>query len=131
MYRLREHHDIGIDQFAASTAHLLYSKRFQPYYVSPVVCGLRENGEPVLCSYDSIGSPEFSKFVCEGTAANELMGVCDSFYRENMNAEELLECIGQCIFAGENRDAFSGWGIEVMLLTKDKFTTYEIRPRQD
>ncbi|KAL7720062.1 Proteasome subunit beta [Entamoeba marina] len=131
MYRLREQREIGPEPLIAATSHLLYSKRFSPYYMSPIVAGIDEKGESFVCSYDYIGAPEKSKVGCVGTGSNELMGMCDSFFKENMEPEELVECIGQCILAAENRDAFSGWGVEVYLLTRDEVQIYQLQPRQD
>ncbi|EDR23004.1 proteasome subunit beta type-3, putative [Entamoeba dispar SAW760] len=131
LYRLREGHDIGPEQLLNSTAHMLYKKRFQPYYMSPIIAGIDDNGNSYVCSYDYIGSPEISRVGCVGTGSNELMGMCDSFYKEGMEPEELVEAVGQCLLAAENRDAFSGWGVEVYLLTRDNLTIYNMKPRQD
>lgn len=131
LYRLREGHEMKPWQLINSTAHMLYQKRFQPFYVSPIVAGIDDDGKAYVCGYDSIGSPEISNISVSGTASDELMGMCDSIYRENMEPDELVEVIGQCLLAAENRDAFSGWGIEIYLLTKDNLTIYNAKPRQD
>ncbi|ELP84297.1 proteasome subunit beta type-3, putative [Entamoeba invadens IP1] len=113
LYKLREGRPIGPSQLVNATAHLLFSKRFNPYYMSPIIIGFDDNGKTYCSSYDYIGAPGDYRFAAVGTGCNEAMGVCDSFYKEDMEPEELVETIGQCLLAGENRDAFSGWGVEL------------------
>ena len=44
-----------------------------------------EGNEPVLCSYDSIGAQcMIERFQCGGTASEELMAICEAYYKPNM-----------------------------------------------
>ncbi len=49
--------------------------------------------EPVIATYDSIGTLETSYFACGGTGAEFLYGPAEAFYKENMNPDELFECV--------------------------------------
>ena len=55
-------------------------------------------------------------FQVGGTAADSLLGVAESFYKENLNPDELVEVVGQILVSGCDRDALSGWGGVVYLL---------------
>ena len=88
MYKLREGVDMTPKAFAFLIAATLYEHRFGPYYVSPVVAGLQD-GEPVICGYDSIGCITEDKFIFAGTASDHLMGCAESFWRPGMNAQQL------------------------------------------
>ncbi len=47
--------------FANLVSTSLYEKRFGPYFVTPIVIGI-EDGAPVICTYDSIGSIDKDHF---------------------------------------------------------------------
>ena len=66
--------------------------RFGPYFVSPVIAGLDKISEteykPVICTYDSIGYREHSDiFEVAGTGAELLQGVCETFYKPDLETD--------------------------------------------
>ena len=98
LYKLQEHNDgPRASVFADLVATSLYEKRFGSYFIQPIVAGLdkQKDGtyEPVIATYDSIGTLEKSYFACGGTAAEFLYGVAEAFYKEDMNETELFECV--------------------------------------
>jgi 20S proteasome subunit beta 3 len=114
----------------------LFDYRFGPYFVSPVVAGFDKVGEneykPVICTYDSIGYREHNgQFEVAGTASELLYGVCETFYRDNLEPEELFEVISNCLLAGMDRDSLSGWGARVYLLTPGQLIVRNLKTRQD
>ncbi|KAJ5080319.1 proteasome subunit beta type-3 [Anaeramoeba ignava] len=132
LYALREERDMSPKVFANLVSHVLYSHRFGPYFVSPIVCGLDDDNVPFLCGTDEIGAQEITHdFIATGTAVESLMGVCETFYKENLEPEDLFETISQCLLAGVDRDCLSGWGAVVHVLTKDGITTRKLKMRQD
>lgn len=60
-----------------------------------------------------------------------LMGVCESLWRPNLEPEDLFEITAQCLLAGVNRDALSGWGGVVYVITKDKTYAKSLKGRMD
>lgn len=56
-------------------------------------------------------------FIVSGTGAEMMMGACESFWRPNFEPDELVEVISQCLLAGLDRDALSGWGAVVHLMS--------------
>lgn len=59
--------------------------RFGPYFSEPVVAGLDENGAPYITAMDLLGAPvDAADFVVSGTCTENLYGMCESLYRENM-----------------------------------------------
>jgi 20S proteasome subunit beta 3 len=53
--------------------------------VSPVIAGLNEKNEPFLSAFDFIGAACHAKdFVVAGTSSEQLYGVCEAFWREDM-----------------------------------------------
>ena len=131
MYKLREGREINGRQFIHSTAHLLYKNRFAPFYVHSVVCGLDENGDGVCAGYDSIGAYSIVKFASAGRCDDGLSGMIESFYREDLEPEELVNVVAQALNAASERCMFTGFGMEVYLLTKDELKHYVFKTRQD
>ncbi len=97
---------------------MLYEKRFGPYFVEPVICGLEPDNKPFICATDLIGAPLFADdFVLCGTTSSEaLFGMCESLYKPNMEPDDLFETISQCLLAAVDRDALSGWGAIVHIM---------------
>ena len=54
IYSLEEHRDIGCRTFNNFVSSFLFSKRFGPYFVEPLVAGLEEGGKPFISGSDSL-----------------------------------------------------------------------------
>ena len=110
--------------------------RFGPYFVSPVIAGLDKISEteykPIITTYDSIGYNEHSgTFEVAGTGAELLQGCCESFYKPDMNKDELFEVISNCLLSALDRDSLSGWGAYVYILTPTELIVRALKTRQD
>merc|ERR1711907_715451 len=122
MYKLREERNMKPATFAHMVSKTLYEKRFGPYFVEPVIAGIDDEGTPYITGKD---------FMVAGTAPNSLWGVCESFYRPNLGADDLFETISQCLLSGVDRDALSGWGAVVYVIAKDKSFVRTLKGRMD
>ncbi|CAN0350786.1 unnamed protein product [Pylaiella littoralis] len=132
LYRLREEREIKPETFSALMSHILYQKRFGPYFVEPIVAGLKADRTPYISAFDLIGAPVITDdFVVGGTCTNNLYGMCESFYRPNMDKDELFETMAQCLLASVDRDALSGWGGVVHIITPEGITSKTLKGRQD
>jgi len=132
LYKLREEREMSPKAFSAMLASLLYEKRFGPYFVEPVVAGLNEDGKPFISSMDFIGAPTSAEdFVVQGTCYSQLHGMCESLYRPDMDQNALFETLSQCLQAAVDRDALSGWGAEVHIITPEGTYTRTLKSRQD
>ena len=110
--------------------------RFGPYFVSPVIAGLDKVSDteykPVICTYDSIGYREHNgQFEVAGTAGELLYGVCETFYKPNLEPEELFNVISNCLMSAVDRDSLSGWGAKVYILTPTELIVRSLKTRQD
>jgi len=132
MYKLREERAIKPSTFGHLVSATLYEKRFGPYFVSPVIAGLEPDGSVYIAGMDSIGAIETAKdFMVAGSAPDSLSGMCESMYRPDMAPEELFETLSQCLLSGVDRDALSGWGAIVHVVTKDEVITRTLKGRMD
>jgi len=101
--------------------------------VEPMVAGLDPiSNEPYICGMDNIGCMSSPRdFVCAGNGQEYLLGVCESFWRENMGPDDLFEATSQALLSGLERDAGSGWGAVVYTITKDRVNMKTIKARMD
>ena len=132
LYELREERQLTPKVFSNVLSNLLYEKRFGPYFIEPVVAGLDENDKPFLSGMDLIGAPVYTDdFVVSGTATANMYGMCETLYKKDMEPEELFETLSQALLASVDRDALSGWGATVHIITKDGVMSRELKGRQD
>lgn len=77
-----------IRSFIPSLVRFFVPFRFGPYFVEPIVAGLKEDNTPFISAFDLIGAPVITDdFVVGGTCTNNLYGMCESFYRPDMVRE--------------------------------------------
>lgn len=132
LYKLREERDISPKVFSNFVSTTLYEARFGPWFVEPVVAGLDADDEPYISAMDLIGAPLLAKdCVLAGTCSEALYGMSETLYQENQDADDLFETISQALLASVNRDAFSGWGAIVHMITPDEVITKHLKGRQD
>ena len=117
-----------------TSSYFIY--RFGPYFVSPMIAGLDKISEteyaPVICTYDSIGYRQHNvPFEVAGTGTELLYGVCETFYKPDLSPEGLFEVISNSLLAALDRDALSGWGARVYILTPTELIVRELKTRQD
>ena len=132
LYQLREERPMTPKVFSNLLSNVLYEKRFGPYFIEPVVAGLDSKNQPFLSGMDLIGAPVYTdNFVVSGTATANMYGMCETLYKEDMEPEELFETLSQALLASVDRDALSGWGAVVHIITPEGVTSRELKGRQD
>mmetsp|Transcript_3225 Transcript_3225/g.9888 ORF Transcript_3225/g.9888 Transcript_3225/m.9888 type:complete len:205 (-) Transcript_3225:356-970(-) len=132
MYELKEERVMKPKPFANLLSHMLYEKRFGPYFIEPIVAGLDDANKPFLCGMDLIGAPVFAEdYVVSGTCTPNLNGMCESLWQPDLSPDELFETISQCLLASVDRDALSGWGAVVHVITPQGVTSKRLRGRMD
>ncbi len=132
LYELREEREMTPKVFTNLLSTMLYEKRFGPYFCEPVIAGLDEQGKPFLSTMDLIGAQAGAKdFVVAGTCDGNLYGMCETLYKPDMEEEELFETIAQALLASVDRDALSGWGGVVHVITEKGIISRELKGRQD
>lgn len=133
LYELRENRKIKPEVAGTMVSNLLYHHRFGGYFTEPLIAGLDPaTNSPYICGMDVIGCISAPKdFVAVGTGSEYLLGVCEGFWREGMNSEELFEATAQSMLSAMERDAASGWGVIVYTITKDKVNIKTLKARMD
>lgn len=133
LYEIRENRVMQPERFTAMLSSFLYEHRFGPYFIEPVIAGLDpKTYKPFICNMDLIGCPNMpDDFVVAGTCEEQLFGMCETLWRENMEPDDLFETISQAMLNAFDRDAISGWGATVYMIEKDKITVKKLKTRMD
>ncbi|KAG5517862.1 hypothetical protein PMAC_000316 [Pneumocystis sp. 'macacae'] len=133
LYKLQEERVIEPKTLANLLSTILYQKRFASYFVMPILAGLdSRTGKPFICGLDNIGCLDIAKdFVISGTALEQLYGICECLWEPDLEPDDLFETISQALLNAQDRDALSGMGCVVYVITKDKVTKSYLRGRQD
>ena len=66
-----------------------------------------------------------------GTGGELLYGACETFYKKDMEPDELYEVISNCLLSAMDRDSLSGWGAYVYIMTPDELIVRALKTRQD
>ena len=69
---------MSVTACAQRLSHILYNKRFFPYYVHAILGGLDDEGKGALYSYDPVGSYEREQCRAAGAAASLIMPFLDN-----------------------------------------------------
>ncbi|CED82582.1 20s proteasome subunit beta 3 [Phaffia rhodozyma] len=138
MYRMKEEREIQPETFCHLVSSTLYEKRFGPYFIEPVVAGLpaptklNPNPKPFIACTDLIGCITTPKdFVVSGTASEKLFGVAEGLWEPDLEPEDLFETISQVLLNSLDRDALSGNGAVVHIITQKDVTTRYLKSRMD
>ncbi|EME80205.1 uncharacterized protein MYCFIDRAFT_49844 [Pseudocercospora fijiensis CIRAD86] len=78
MYKYQHGKDISIGACAQRLSHILYGKRFFPYYVTAILGGIDEEGKGALYSYDPVGSYEREQCRSAGAASSLITPFLDN-----------------------------------------------------
>ncbi|KAJ1921793.1 proteasome core particle subunit beta 3 [Mycoemilia scoparia] len=132
MYDLEEERAIQPDNLAHMISNMLYQKRFGPYFCEPIIAGLTEKDEPYIMGMDLIGCLSSAPdFIVGGTASDNLYGMCEALWEPDLGPDDLFRSASQALLNAVDRDAMSGWGAVVHVITPEKTETYHLQGRQD
>jgi 20S proteasome subunit beta 6 len=151
MYAHTHGKPISVAACAQRLSHILYNKRFFPFYVTAILGGLDEEGRGALYSYDPVGSYEREQCRAAGAAASLIMPFLDNQVNLKNQYEPgsgvghaLVQKVPQPLEFGAVeklvRDAFSGAaerhievgdGLQMMVITKDGIEEKYVELKKD
>lgn len=117
--KLADHleNELEPEHIARLISNILYSNNV---ILSPIVVGIRSNGEPYICSMDGLGAQtESSQFAVTGTANAGLYALCESLYSPNLSATELMSTAERCFKLALQRDVMSGCDIRMFSILNE------------
>ncbi|PKG33085.1 archaeal proteasome endopeptidase complex subunit beta [Methanoregula sp.] len=124
LYQIRRSRPITVGATATLLSNYLNQNRYFPYYVQLLVGGVDEKG-PSVYSVDAMGgATKEEEIVATGSGSPMAYGVLEDRFKPNMTEEEATEIAVRGLKSAMKRDAGSGEGIHVVVITKDKFQIF-------
>lgn len=121
LYQIRRSRAITVGAASTLLSNFLNQNRYMPYYVQLLVGGIDEHG-PSVYSVDALGgATKESDIVSTGSGSPMAYGVLEDRYHADMNEDEAIELAVRALKSAMKRDAGSGEGVHVVVITKDKF----------
>jgi proteasome beta subunit len=121
LYQIRRGRPIAVGAASTLLSNVLNANRYYPYYVQLLVGGIDDSG-PSVYSVDAMGGATREEdIVATGSGSPGAYGVLEDRYRKDMNEDEAVELAIRSIRAAMRRDAGSGEGIHVVVITRDKY----------
>lgn len=118
LFKLESGRPISVKAAAKVMSNLLFSSRLIPYITETIIGGVDDEG-PSVYVLDILGSTIPDKYAAVGSGAEIAIGVLEESYRENMTVEEGRELAIKAIKSAISRDAMSGDGIDLLIITKN------------
>ena len=117
---------ISVRAVAKLMANILFNRRYTPLITQTIVGGMDEEG-PSLYVLDVLGSLLPDNYAAVGSGTEIAMGVLEESYKETLNIAEAKEVVLKAIKSAISRDALSGDGIDLLIISKDGVTKESIK----
>ncbi|GAF84227.1 unnamed protein product, partial [marine sediment metagenome] len=89
-----------------------------PLYTNLIIAGVDKEG-PQVYTLDGLGSLIPEEFGATGTGMLLSMGILEADYKPDMSIEDGVKLVEKAIRNSIKRDAMSGNGIDLLIITKE------------
>jgi proteasome beta subunit len=121
LYQIRRSRPITVGAASTLLSNYLNQNRYFPYYVQLLVGGVDEHG-PSVYSVDAMGgSTKEEEIVATGSGSPMAYGVLEDRFKTLMKEEEAIDLAIRALKAAMKRDAGSGEGVHVVVITKERY----------
>jgi len=132
LYKLQRETDMPIKGAATLLGNILNQRKFAPFFVQLIVAGIDTSGGHVF-SVDAAGGAIEDVYTSTGSGSPYVLGVLEDHYREDISVDEGVDLAIRGLTAAMKRDAASGNGIDLAVITPEGYTGYsddDIQERQ-
>jgi len=119
LYELETKRILSVKGVAKLLSVILFNRRLMPYFAETLVGGIDETG-PHIFVLDPLGSLIEDKYAALGTGAKIAIGILETEYKENLRMKEAKNLAVKAIKTAVSRDAVSGDGIDVLIISEGK-----------
>ncbi len=116
LFELENRRAITVNAAAQLLSNILFSRKYMPYLTQTLIGGVDSDGSH-LYSLDLAGSLIEETYAAVGTATSLVLGVLEANYREDLTKEEAIQLAVKAIRSATRRDAMSGEGIDLLIVT--------------
>ena len=107
-------------------SNILFAQRLSPLLTQTIVGGMDDEG-PVLYVLDPLGSLVPDKYAAVGSGAEIALGVLEADYRDGLSVGEGRELALRAIKSAISRDAISGDGVDMLVITANGMAEESIK----
>jgi proteasome beta subunit len=126
LYSMDVGRPISVNSAAKLLANVLFNRRYAPLITQTIVGGLDENGA-TLYVLDVLGSLIPDKYAAVGSGTETAIGVIEEGYKDNISLKDAKDLVIRAVKAAISRDAMSGDGLDIVIITKDGVTEESIK----
>jgi proteasome beta subunit len=118
LYKLETGERISTKSMGKLVSNYLYSRKMFPLLTNLIIAGVDKDG-PKLYTLDAIGSLMPDDYGTAGTGMLLSIGILEAEYKHDMTIDEGEKLVEKAIKNSIKRDAMSGNGIDLLIITKD------------
>ncbi len=118
LYELEAGNRISTRSMGKLVSNYLYSRKMYPLYTNLVIAGVDKEG-PKLYTLDAIGSLMPDDYGTAGTGMLLSIGILEAEYKQDMTVEDGAKLVEKAILNSTKRDAMTGNGIDLLIITED------------
>ena len=115
LYELKHSKAMTVKGAATLTANILVGR---PHYVQLLIVGVDDSGSSVY-SIDSAGGSITDAYCATGSGSPYMYGVLEDQFSDGMSREEALKVAAKALLASAQRDAASGNGMDLAVITAE------------
>jgi proteasome beta subunit len=124
LYRMKRNLPMSVEAAATLTANILSGRRYFPYWVQLIIGGVDRKGSHVF-SLDMAGGSLEDKYVSTGSGSPFVYGVLEDHWTDDMDIRAGTDLAIRAVHTAMKRDAASGEGIDVALITHQGYRELE------
>ena len=117
LYELKRNKKMSVTAAATLTANILGGR---PFWVQLLIVGMDDDG-PSVYSIDSAGGSIPDKYCATSSGSPYMYGVLEDGFSDNMSEKEALKLASRALSASGQRDAASGNGMDLAVITDDGY----------
>ncbi|HEX6562107.1 MAG TPA: proteasome subunit beta [Nitrososphaera sp.] len=115
--KLETRREVAPNSVAKLMSVIMFERRYFPLLTQVIVGGV--NDKPEIYTLDPLGSVLPDKYAAVGTGAEMALGIMDAEFKQGMSEENARELAIKAIKSATQRDAASGDGIDVLVVTRN------------
>ena len=120
LYKFENGHQASVKTATSLLSVIMYNgyRRYQPYFVGFIVAGVDSKGTHVY-SMDMIGSITDEDYAASGSGSLFALSKLEDGWTKDMTKEDAKALAIKAIKLAANRDLYTGYGVDLMVVTKD------------
>ncbi|HEX7033041.1 MAG TPA: proteasome subunit beta [Nitrososphaera sp.] len=115
--KLETRREVAPNSVAKLMSVIMFERRYFPLLTQVIVGGV--NSKPEIYTLDPLGSVLPDEYAAVGTGAEMALGIMDAEFKPNMTEEKAKELAIRAIKSAIQRDAASGDGIDILVISKN------------